>query len=185
MLAISAHFTGCTALHKMSDDLSHDMTKETKWVCAQQRQISLGIRPVWSESSLCAQWVAKTPSFLHADSEDWSAGMTRLIWVFAGRTCHSVLAVQLFIKCLMIWATTWQKCPGWSESSPGAHIFYWFCHVVAHLLNLFMCYLWFRRTTHRLSEGPQRLPIDKFLTVKAHHIWASSQENMFSRFATK
>ena len=35
-------------------------------------QISLRIRPVWSESSLCAQWVAKDPSFLHADSEDWS-----------------------------------------------------------------------------------------------------------------
>ena len=33
-------------------------------------QISLGIRPVWSESSLCAYWVAKHPSFLHADSED-------------------------------------------------------------------------------------------------------------------
>ena len=32
-------------------------------------QISLGIHPVWSESSLCAQWVAKDPSFLHADSE--------------------------------------------------------------------------------------------------------------------
>ena len=28
------------------------------------------IRPVWSESSLCAQWVAKDPSFLRADSED-------------------------------------------------------------------------------------------------------------------
>ena len=36
-------------------------------------QISLGIRPVWSESSLCAQWVAKGPRLLlHADSEDWS-----------------------------------------------------------------------------------------------------------------
>ena len=35
-------------------------------------QIGLGIRPVWSESSLCALWVAKDPSFLHADSEDWS-----------------------------------------------------------------------------------------------------------------
>ena len=28
--------------------------------------------PVWSESSLCAQWVAEDPIFLHADSEDWS-----------------------------------------------------------------------------------------------------------------
>ena len=27
---------------------------------------------VWSEPSLCAQWVAKDPSFLHADIEDWS-----------------------------------------------------------------------------------------------------------------
>ena len=53
-------------------NLRHDMTKLTKWVCAQRRQISLGIRPVWSESSLCAQWVAKDPRFLHADSEDWS-----------------------------------------------------------------------------------------------------------------
>ena len=35
-------------------------------------QISMGIHPVWSESSLCTQWVAKDSSFLHADSEDWS-----------------------------------------------------------------------------------------------------------------
>ena len=51
-------------------------------------QISLGIRPVWSESSLCAQWVAKDPSFLHADSKDsdQTGRMPRLIWVFAGRT---------------------------------------------------------------------------------------------------
>ena len=53
-------------------------------------QISLGIRPVWSESLLCAQWVAKDPSFLHADSEDSDqpGRMPRLIWVFAGCTCH-------------------------------------------------------------------------------------------------
>ena len=39
-------------------------------MCAQRRLISLGIRPVWSVSSLCAQWVAKDPRFLNADSED-------------------------------------------------------------------------------------------------------------------
>ena len=49
----------------------HD--KPTKWpVRPAKPQISLGIRTVWSESSLCTQWVAKDPSFLHADSEDWS-----------------------------------------------------------------------------------------------------------------
>ena len=37
---------------------------------------------------LCAQWVAKDPGFLHADSEDsdQTGRMPRLIWVFAGRT---------------------------------------------------------------------------------------------------
>ena len=49
------------------------------------------------ESSLCAQWVAKNPMFLHADSEDsdQSGQMPRLIWVFAVRTCHSVGFVVL------------------------------------------------------------------------------------------
>ena len=51
----------------------HDKTNEIH-VHPAKTQISLGICPVWSESSLCAQWVhvAKDPSFRHADSEDWS-----------------------------------------------------------------------------------------------------------------
>ena len=51
-------------------------------------QISLGIRPGWSESWLCAQWVIKVPKFLHADREDsdQTGRMPRLIWVFAGGT---------------------------------------------------------------------------------------------------
>ena len=55
-------------------------------------QISLGIRPVWSESSLCIQYVAKNPRFLHADSEDsdQTGRMPRLIWVFAGHTSQFV-----------------------------------------------------------------------------------------------
>ena len=58
-------------------------------------QISLGIRPVWSESSLSAWRVAKDPGFLHGDSEDsdQTGWMPRLIWVFTGSTltllvCH-------------------------------------------------------------------------------------------------
>ena len=68
-------------------------TTTTKWhVRPAKTRIGLGIRPVWSESSLCAQWVAKDPSFLHADCEDTdqTRWMPRLIWVFAGLTCHSV-----------------------------------------------------------------------------------------------
>ena len=42
---------------------------KTKWyVSPAKTQISLGICPVWSESLLCVQLVAKAPNFLHADS---------------------------------------------------------------------------------------------------------------------
>ena len=63
-------------------------------------QISLGIRPVWSETSLCAQWVAMDPSFLHADSEDSdrTRQMNRLIWVIAGRTFIGFVMRRLIAK---------------------------------------------------------------------------------------
>ena len=76
-----------------------------KWAASwQNQQNGLGaqwrlrsaicIRQVWSEASLCASWIAKDPSFLHADSEDADqTGQTpRLI-------CY--------------------RCPGWSESLLG------------------------------------------------------------------
>ena len=70
----------------------YDKTNKVS-VLAVKTQISLGIRPVWSESLLCAQWVAKDPSFLHVDSEDsdQTGRMHRLIWVFAG--CTTTLLV--------------------------------------------------------------------------------------------
>ena len=70
------------------------------WATAQQNQqndlapseISLGIRPVWLESSLWAQWVAESPWFLYEDSKesDQTGWMPRLTWVVAGRTGHLV-----------------------------------------------------------------------------------------------
>ena len=63
------------------------MTKPIKWhVRPAKTQISLGIRLVWAESSLCTQWVAKDPSFLYTDSEDWSDWADKLICLFAGPT---------------------------------------------------------------------------------------------------
>ena len=47
----------------------HDKTNKCH-VRTAKTQIILGIRPVWSESSLSALWVAKDPMILHADSED-------------------------------------------------------------------------------------------------------------------
>ena len=58
---------------KYSTQMSRLVTRPRKWAFRPAKtQISLGIRPVWSEFSMCAPWVAKDPSFLHADSEDWS-----------------------------------------------------------------------------------------------------------------
>ena len=78
----------------------HDKTNKMP-VLPAKTQISLGIRPVWSESSLCAQWAAKDPSFLRADSEDSDqpGRMPRLIWVIAGRTCHFVGFVMMWLIC--------------------------------------------------------------------------------------
>ena len=83
----------------------HD--KPTMWLCAQQRLRSAyldqhGHPPSLIRAFACAQWVAKDPSFLHADSEDsdQTGRMPRLIWVFAGRTCHFVGFVTTWLNCL-------------------------------------------------------------------------------------
>ena len=80
---------GIITITWMKYKMSHCMAKPTNWPVRPARtQISLGIFPVWSETSLYAQWVAKDPMFLHADSEDsdQTGWMPRLIWVFAGHT---------------------------------------------------------------------------------------------------
>ena len=68
--------------------MSRDITKPAKWLCAQRRLRSAWASAQSDQSSLCAQWVAKDPSFLHADNKDFdqTGRMPRLIWVFPGRT---------------------------------------------------------------------------------------------------
>ena len=91
------------------------MTKPTKWhVRPAKTQISLGIHLVWSESLLSTQWAAKDLSFLHADSEDSDqpGQMPRLLWVFAGRTCHFVGFVLRWFKYQQFHG--WKKCLIWS-----------------------------------------------------------------------
>ena len=80
------------------------VTKSTKWhVRSAKTQISLGIRPVWSESLLSA----------------WrKLGSLAIHWV------HSEDSDQMIRL---------GGCPGWYESSLGTHSFCWFCHEVAHM----------------------------------------------------
>ena len=74
-------------------------------MCAQRRLRSACAPAQSDQSSLCARWVAKDPSFLHADSEDsyQSGRMPRLIWVFAGRTCHFVGFVMIRLTSSFPW----------------------------------------------------------------------------------
>ena len=81
----------------------HDKTNKMT-VRPAKTQISLGSHPVWSESSLCAQWVAKNPSFLHAPSKDsdQTGRMPRLIWGFAWSTCHFVGFVMRWLNVSLL-----------------------------------------------------------------------------------
>ena len=80
------------------------MTKPTKWpVHSAKTQISLDIRPVWSESSLSA-WRSigsLTTDWVHSKDSDQSGRMPRLIWVFAG---HIFIFgfVMSWLKCFII-----------------------------------------------------------------------------------
>ena len=68
--------------------VSRDMTKPTKMtVRPVNTQISLGIRPVWSESSLSAKKLGSLATHCaHSEDTDQTGRMPRVIWVFDGRT---------------------------------------------------------------------------------------------------
>ena len=88
-------------------------------------QISLDIRPVWSESSLSAQWIAKDPNFLYADSEDsdWADAQADLRWAHMPFCwfCHE--AAQMVQK--------------YTNHSTRLHVIIWYKFIIS-LQN----YLW-------------------------------------------
>ena len=76
-------------------------------------QISLGIRPVWSVSSLSAwrKLGSLATHWAHSEDSDQTGRMPRLIWVFAGRTL-----ILLVLSCrgsyssyrlLFVYFSTW------------------------------------------------------------------------------
>ena len=94
--------------HWTNNEPPHDKTN--KMTCAPAKtQISLGIHPVWSESLLCAQLVAKDTSFVHADREDWSDwadAKSDLSIGWAHRSfcwfCHVVADMCIHV-CMFLW----------------------------------------------------------------------------------
>ena len=121
-------------------------------MCAQRRLRSAGIRLVWSESSLCTQWVVKDPSFLHTDNwSESSLGDHAILLVLscAGSFCMGMCAQRrlrsawasaqsdqslrctlnglLRILAFFIWTADlslhWANIP-----------FCWFCHALPHFV---------------------------------------------------
>ena len=93
------------------------MTKPTKWPLRPAKtQINLCIRPVWSESSLCA-WTnigSSATQWAHYEDSDQTGRMPRLIRVFAGHKDHSVGFVMrwlTFRKCILIFASGLRNKP--------------------------------------------------------------------------
>ena len=70
--------------------MSHDITKQTKSVCAKRRLRSAWASVQSAQSSLCALWVTKDPSFLHVDSEDSDqTGHTLILLVLSCRISNA------------------------------------------------------------------------------------------------
>ena len=66
--------------------MSQCTTKPTKWMCAQRKLRSVWACTQFDQSLLCNQRVAKDPSFLHEDSEDWAH-------MPVGRFCHVLVLI--------------------------------------------------------------------------------------------
>ena len=74
------------------------MTKSTKWPCAPNEDSRSAWASAQSGQSPLVAWRNIGPLTTYWDSDQTSTGrMPRLIWVFAGRTCHRA-AVQIFLR---------------------------------------------------------------------------------------
>ena len=86
-------------------EMSCLMTKSAKWyVRPAKTRISLGIRPVWSESSLSAwrKLECLATHWAHSKDSDQTGWMPRLIWVFTGCTGHFAGFVMRWLKWSML-----------------------------------------------------------------------------------
>ena len=109
---------------------SHVVTdKLVKWAAAWQNQQSDcapsedSDQPGHLPSLHCVQLVAKDPRFLHADSKDFdqTGQMPRLIWVFAGCSCHFLVPWLKSSLCNVVYTAV--KCDVGFNRSDSLHHF--------------------------------------------------------------
>ena len=169
------------------------MTKPKQWhVRPTKTQISLGIRPVWSESLLSAwrKLGALATHSVQSEDSDQTGQMPRLIWVFARRTFHFVGFVMRQLKSrwfsgIWSWCKRKQKEPLKSFNDLRLK-FFWFisvfestgylkfaklqyvssgfhCRVITGSL-MGLCWPKLRGVAHLLSQNV-------FIALKGSHFW--------------
>ena len=121
--------------------MSRNIKKPTKWLCAQRRLRS---------------------AYLPSLARVFTVHMKKA-WVLS-----YPLSAQR--RLWSDWADALGGCPGWSESSLGAHSFCWFCHVMAHIINwqaqfFIACY-------HLQPEEPLTFLIRSFI-ISHYFTWDS------------
>ena len=108
------------------------------------------LRPVWSESLLCAQCVAEDPWFLHVDNEDWADAQVILLVL----SCCGIstlwhfrlpLPIQMFIK-----VASSPRLSGIGMPSP----ILWSHPLKMQRIVLLSSLLWWELGTNSLITGP-------------------------------
>ena len=111
----------CWGIFPHTDEPLHDKTNKMT-VRPAKTQISLGIRPVWTESSL-STW--RKLGFLathwaHSEDSDQTGPMPRLIWVFAGPTVILLVLSWGGSNVIFVgvsrrdwWVFCWRCSPWW------------------------------------------------------------------------
>ena len=148
----------------INTQMSRIVTKPTDWhVRLAKTQISLGIRPVWSESSLSAWRMlgSLATHWVHSEDSDQTGRMPRLIWVFAGHTFHFVGFVTMRLIMLyrdqmifhsLTFARSRERC--------------WKPRAKPEIFNN-------SRGTLRIALGFQHLPRDVAnVNEWQHHVWS-------------
>ena len=101
----------------------HDKTNKMS-VRPAKTKISLGIRPVWSESLLSAWRMLGylATQWAHNKDSDQTGRMPRLIWVFAGRTL--ILLIRSCRGSIVHYAYKWARLLYWIWLCKTAHTHY-------------------------------------------------------------
>ena len=109
---LTLHYLGEVCFYKVTSvycffqpHLNRSMTKPTKSPeHPANTQISLGIRLVWSVFAVRIKkhWVLSFPLHAQRRLADQTGRISRLIWAFAGRTCHFVYFVMMQVICIAV-----------------------------------------------------------------------------------